>query len=240
MTVYNSELYLQDSIESIIKQTYKNFKFIIINDGSTDGSEEIIKNFKDNRIIYINNILNIGVAKSLNKGLLMSKSPYIVRMDADDIAVKDRLQSQLDYMEKHKDIGVLGGQVVHFNEIEKIIKYKEESPTRINSLLLFSNPIMHPTVMIRREVLDNNNIMYNKSFVASQDYSLWIDLYRRTKIKNMDKILLYYRMSDNSMTKSYESTSISRHINLISTAFEGLKIKTTLVEVENYVTAIYK
>jgi len=108
MPVYNGEKYLNEAIDSILGQTFKDFKFLIINDGSTDGTADILKSYKDSRIKVTNNEKNIGLTKSLNKGLKMAKSEYIARMDADDISLPTRLQKQVEFMDSHPKVGVCG------------------------------------------------------------------------------------------------------------------------------------
>ena len=119
MPVLNAELYLKTAIESVLSQTIPDFEFIIINDGSTDKTEEIIKSYQDPRIIYIKNDTNIGLSKSYNLGIRASKGEFIARMDADDISFKDRFESQLEFLEAHQEVGVVGGGVILIDESGK-------------------------------------------------------------------------------------------------------------------------
>lgn len=159
MPVYNAELYLDEAIQSITNQTYKKFEFIIINDGSTDKSLEIIKKYKDeySRIVLISRE-NKGLVFSLNEGISKAKGKYIARMDADDISLSTRLEEQVAFMEENQEIGVCGSWVEVFgdnrkNTIWKMPKSNEELKTR----LLFSVPVAHPSVMMRKEILDKYN-----------------------------------------------------------------------------------
>ncbi len=119
MPVYNAEKYLKTAIESILKQTFSDFELLIINDGSTDGSEEIIRSFNDKRIRLFNNEQNLGIIKTLNKGLNLAKGEYIIRMDADDISLPDRLELQVKYMEENPGIGISGTQARIFGDTKK-------------------------------------------------------------------------------------------------------------------------
>src|SRR5699024_5416050 len=111
MSVYNAnEEHLRDAIESILRQTFKKFEFLIIDDASENNVDKLITSFRDSRIIYLKNERNIGLTKSLNKGIKISKGKYIARIDSDDIAYPDRLQKQFDYLENHPEVGVLGSQ----------------------------------------------------------------------------------------------------------------------------------
>ena len=144
MSVYNSEKYLPEAIESILNQTYTNFEFIIINDGSTDNSLRIIKEYanKDKRIIVISRE-NKGLIFSLNEGIEVSKGKYIIRMDADDISLPNRLKIQLDFMEKNKDIAICGTVAITFDENnnERVWKVYEDEKM-IKAELLFSSPFI--------------------------------------------------------------------------------------------------
>ena len=118
MPVYNGERFLKVSIDSILSQTFRDFEFIIADDGSTDGSQKIIEDYKqkDTRIIALRNKHNIGTSRTLNKGLSIAKGKYIVRMDADDWSYPDRIERQCDYMQKHPKVGVSGGAIEVCNE----------------------------------------------------------------------------------------------------------------------------
>lgn len=202
MSVYNAEKYLTESIESILTQTYTNFEFIIINDGSTDHSLEIIQNYmkKVERIVLITRE-NKGLPYSLNEGISKAKGKYIARMDADDISLSARFEEQVRFMEKNSDIGICGTWVEVFSENikTKIMKHPlthDEMKTR----LLFSVCFAHPTVMIKKEILDENSLKYNLDYANAQDYELWSRISEVTKMANIPKVLIKYRLSENSIT----------------------------------------
>ena len=153
MSVNNGERYLKQSIDSIIHQTFNDFEFIIINDGSNDDSLKIIKSYNDNRIKLINNKKRLGLTKSLNIGLKSCKSDIIARMDADDISKKDRFEKQYHYLLKNKDIAVLGGQVILIDQNDNELKQNPRYPLS-NQLIkweLFNEvPFCHPSIFIRK------------------------------------------------------------------------------------------
>ena len=115
MCVYNDEDWLKNSIDSIVNQTFTDFEFVIVNDGSTDNSLEIINSYSDDRIRIINNEENLGLPKSLNRGLNLCKSELIARMDADDISMNNRLEKQYKYLKKNKEIALIGGQAEYID-----------------------------------------------------------------------------------------------------------------------------
>ena len=192
MSVYNAELYLDDSITSILEQTYRNFEFIIINDGSTDHSLSIIKKYMhlDDRIILISRE-NKGLIESLNDGLKLAKGKYVARMDADDVSLKNRFKEQIEFMVKD-NIDICGSSVQLFNDEGdiKIWRYPVLDQD-IKFTLLFTCSFAHPSVMIRKKVF--KNLKY-KNYKNSEDYKLWTDAaLSGFKMGGIDKVLLNYR-----------------------------------------------
>jgi len=205
MSVYNGEKYLKDAIESILNQTYKKIEFIIIDDGSTDKSLKIIESYKDKRIKLIKNDGNKGLIYSLNKGLKLSLGKYIARMDADDISLNNRFELQLKYMEENSNTAVLGTQFYFFYENNKIIKKKYGSnmtTEEIKAKLFFENAVAHPTVFMRKDILEKNEYTYNYLHRGVEDYGLWNLISQKYKIENLNIPLLNYRLLKNSITSN--------------------------------------
>jgi len=213
MSVYNAEKYLDESIQSILSQTYSNFEFIIINDGSTDESLEIIERYaeKDNRIIVISRE-NRGLIASLNEGIKKAKGKYIARMDADDISMPTRFEKQVEFMEKNKHIGICGTAVIGFGEDmkESIWKLSTKS-SALKTQLLFSSCFAHPSVMMRKEVLVQNTLLYNQEFLHVEDYALWVELAKITEFANLSQPLLRYRVLKNSITRVADKNHQERY-----------------------------
>ncbi len=208
MPVYNGERYLQESIESILKQTFTDFEFIIINDGSTDRSGEIIKSYHDQRIRLIENESNLGLTISLNKGLSSASGEYIARMDADDISLPERFAKQVDFLKTHPDIGVLGSGVQfidHHGTPSSILQYPSEHGL-LQWYLYFLNPIIHSTVMMRRKIVETVG-GYNpeRTDPHAEDYELWDGLSNVTRLWNLNEVLLYYRLHQHSYSNVYFS-----------------------------------
>jgi len=203
MSVHNGEHFLEDAIVSILSQTYKNFEFIIINDGSEDESLAIIEKYKkkDNRIVLINRE-NKGLPYSLNEGIRKSSGQYIVRMDADDISLPTRFEKQVDFMEKNKDIGVCGTCFESFGHNTKVRKiFLPSGDNELKIRLLFSVAFAHPTVVIRKSILDQYDIRYKEQYKSAQDYRLWQDLSPYTSFANIQEVLLRYRMTPDSISR---------------------------------------
>ncbi|MDE6649569.1 MAG: glycosyltransferase [Muribaculaceae bacterium] len=202
MPVYNGELYLRDSIDSILNQSFSDFELIIINDGSNDNSIKIIRSYEDPRIIVLNNEENKGLIYSLNRGIHNSKGKYIARMDADDCCHKRRLAEQWQFMEEHKEIGICG---TAYNIISSDGGHKkkilESNPLQNRANLMFFPVLAHPSVIIRKSVLDEFNLEYKEEYKHAEDYGLWVEASKYTQISNIKKALLNYRVLDNSITR---------------------------------------
>lgn len=194
MPVYNGEQYLKEAIESILSQSYVNFEFIIINDGSQDNTEEIILSYDDPRIIYIKNSENFKLIKSLNIGFSKAKGKYIARMDADDISLPMRLEKQVIYLEKNPDVGVLGTGVFLKSEKEtsELLYHTDDKSLRF-ALALYC-PFIHPSVVLRKAVLDQLPIIFDGNYIHAEDYELWTRLAQLCKLENLPEFLLEYRI----------------------------------------------
>lgn len=196
MSVFNGEKYLAQAIESILNQTHSHFEFIIVNDGSTDNSVNIIKSFmeKDSRIVLIDRE-NKGLPYSLNEAISVSKGDYIARMDSDDISLPQRFEKQIEYMEK-ENLDVCGSFIETFTSgsITKNVTYPVSNEDIKFSLLFFS-ALAHPTVILKKDVFDK--VKYNTNYKVAQDYQLWCDIISNDfKIGNTPEILLKYRVHD--------------------------------------------
>jgi len=202
MSVYNGKEFLNESIQSILNQTFKDFEFIIINDCSTDKSLEKIKRYAkvDKRIILLKNKKKLGLTKSLNKGLKLAKGKYIARIDADDIALPERLEKQYDYLEKHKDIFLAGTGAYNIDEKDNVksIKKPLTNSDLIKKTLYHKNCIYHPTIMFR-----NEDYLYREKFIYSQDYDFYLRLiFEKKKLTNIPNLLIKYRISSKAVSFS--------------------------------------
>lgn len=201
MPAYNAEKYISEAIDSILNQTFEDFEFIIINDGSTDRTKEIILEYGDPRIVLLENEKNSGIVVTLNKGLDVAKGEYIARMDADDIAVPERLQIQVIYMDKHPEIGVLGTGLKKFgDEINEEKRFFSQKPDILKAELLFATCIAHPTVVMRKDVLDAFHIRYEIDYAGAEDFLMWWRLSQKTQIATLPDILLNYRIHKSQIT----------------------------------------
>ncbi|WP_346931041.1 glycosyltransferase [Clostridium sp.] len=205
MSVYNGEKYLREAIESVLNQSFSDFEFIIINDGSIDSSLDIIKSYKDSRINLINNEENKGLIYSLNKGFDNAKGKYIIRFDADDICLKDRFEIQYEYMEKNPEVAMMSAYAIWFLDGKSYITKRLKSDTdceKIKGKFIFENHINHSCVVLRKSVIDKENYRYNKKYLHIEDYGLWLEISRKYKVSTLDKVLIQCRISKNSVTST--------------------------------------
>lgn len=195
LPVYNSEKYLLEAVESILKQTFGDFELIIVDDGSTDNSANILDNIEDPRIIRLRNEKNSGLVVSLNRGIGIASGKYIARMDADDISLPNRLEKQVKYLEAHLEVGVLGTGILTRVEVDPVQEGAAMFPIQemcIRWMLCFRSAIAHPTVMYRRELVVENDL-YCQEFLYAEDYDLWVRLLSKTSFYNLDEHLLLMR-----------------------------------------------
>ena len=201
MSAYNSEQYIAEAIESILNQTFSDFEFIIINDGSTDDTSAIIKGFenKDKRIRFIDNKVNQGISAVANFGLSIACGEYIARMDSDDISHPERFEKQVAYMDSHPECGVLSASYHMFGDVDHITVH----PEYVGALdLLVGCYVANPVAMIRKSVMDKYNFVYDKNYICAEDYDLWARMVRVTEIHNLPDVLLEYRWHKTNISKS--------------------------------------
>jgi len=200
MPVYNAQQFLAEAIDSIIQQCFEDWELIIIDDGSTDTSASIINQYKDNRIYCLKNEENLGLIKTLNRGVNYCNGEYIARMDADDIAMRDRLKLQVEFMDTHPQYVMCGSNALVINN-ENEVTGKIKNLTNNYYLqvnLLFSVPFIHPSMIIRREALLENR--YDEDYLHVEDYELWCRLSQKGKIANLSQYLLHYRWHNTNVS----------------------------------------
>lgn len=196
-TVFNCERYIRQSLESILNQTFRDFEYIVVNDGSTDNTLQKIREIAsaDDRIILIDNKTNIGRVKSLNTALENVKSSYIAIQDADDISLPERLEKQYNFLENNKDYVLAGANIIVMDEFENFIS-KPERPIDNDEAkfsLLFRCTFANPSIMFRKKVIDDNNIKYEDNFIHAEDFRIITLISRHGKVYNLKEPLVKYR-----------------------------------------------
>ena len=194
MSVYNDEKYLKKSMDTILNQTFTDFEFVIINDGSTDTTLEVLKKYTDPRVKIISNTQQIGLSKSLNKGLQVAKGEYIARQDSNDISSPKRLEKQVAYLEARTEYGLVGTWTYKIdaenNIIDKEMFFTEHDD--IVMTLLTENHFVHSSIMFRKDCIDKLG-GYNEELKYAQDYDLWLRISEYYKVANISEFLQYWR-----------------------------------------------
>jgi len=203
LPVFNGELYLRDAIQSILDQSYKNFELLIFNDGSTDSSQQMASSFSDERIRIYSENQNRGYVTHLNNGIAVARGKYIARMDADDISGRERLKTQVDFLESFPEVGICGTFVTLIDETGRVLgkghHFVDDDMLRIR--LLANSCFAHPSVMFRKAIVESNNMRYDHYYAPAEDYKLWFDLSLKTKLANIPIYLLKYRIHGSQVTQ---------------------------------------
>jgi len=207
MPAYNAAGSVAKTITSVLDQTFEDFEFIIVNDGSIDDTKNIIEGFEDDRIKLLNNSENMGIVSTLNKGLDYCRGKYICRIDADDICHKKRFIYQYNFMEKNPDCIVSG---THYKKIinNKVSRASSKHFFSVNNeelriRMLRNNPIGHSTVMFRKKLITNHGLKYDSKFQHCEDYALWFQAMKYGEIHIINRPLVYYRQHDDQISKKH-------------------------------------
>jgi glycosyltransferase involved in cell wall biosynthesis len=217
MSAYNSERYLRETLESISAQTFADYEFIVIDDGSTDGTGQILHEAarRDLRLQVITFQQNQGTVAGINRGLALARGKFIARMDSDDICRLDRFEKQVTFLETHPGIGLLGSSMTLIDpsgrELGRLSAPGDDSRIRWASLV--SNPFAQPTIMIRRAVLVQHNLNYRPKHPA-EDYDLWVRLLQYTRGANLPDPLVRYRVHDASASSRQAELKYTWHVQI--------------------------
>jgi len=196
MPVYNAEKYLAEAMDSILAQTLENFEFLIIDDGSKDRSIDIIRSYNDPRIRIIQNETNLGISKTLNKGIGLATAELIARMDADDISYPERLKKQFDYFTNHPDCALLSTWAKMITEDKQHIRTEKYKSRFYYYNLTFECWMFHPTVMYSKAAAMKVGCY---SVPYAEDFELFWQLSRKFRIHNLEEVLVDYRITSQSL-----------------------------------------
>jgi len=218
MPVYNGEKHLVKSIASVLSQTFNNFEFLIINDGSTDNTAALIHKYQDHRIRLISNESNRGITYSLNSGLETAQGDYVARIDSNDLASPDRLKIQMAFLRHNPEIALLGSSYSVIDDLDAVIKTvrSQTHSAEIKWRLLFQNSIPHSSVIFKKGVARSLG-SYDEQFRYAQDYDLWLRIAERYQVASIDEPLLYYRFPGEgsiSHEKKMEQAAAANQIRL--------------------------
>lgn len=204
MPVYNGEKYLREALDSILAQTFTDFEFIIVDDGSTDATMAILSSYNDPRLRLLKNQHNSGISASLNRGLSLARGQYLARMDCDDISHPDRFALQLRFLDENPSIDIVGSWIELIDENSRPtgeVGQYISSPLALRWITLFSPPVAHPSVMLRRRLFDHCG-QYDPLEEPAEDYGLWARLSLSVRFANLQSCLLRYRVHRSSVSLS--------------------------------------
>jgi len=239
MPVYNAAPYLKEAIDSILSQTFSDFEFLIINDGSTDNSEEIILSYNDTRIRYVKNEQNIKLIATLNRGIALCKGEYIARMDADDVSLPTRLETQFTFMESHPDVALCGSWFVSLDNDHNISKYKP-THNEIMFQMLFQCHLCHPSLMLRRKNILYFDLKFDINFSHAEDYDFFVRIGRHFQLANIQEVLLKYRIHEGSVSAKHKSIQIENSIKIKQREFHNIGIEINNILLEDFTRLNYQ
>jgi len=226
MPVYNAEKYIQQAVTSLLEQSYRDFELIVVNDGSTDKSMEIIQGFNDERIRILHNDKNRGIVYSRNRGNAAARGRYLAPFDADDVARADKFEKQLAFLEAHPEYGMIGSWARLIDARGHVMRQKwkvNAPPERIPSILLFRNYFVQSSVVIRREAIPEEG--YAEGYDAVEDYRMWGLVARRYKVWNYPAYLLQYRIHEQGITKRESDQMAGRDAKVFPLLYEPFHIQ---------------
>lgn len=232
MSVYNGEQYLNEAVESILNQSFSDFEFVIVDDGSTDSSLRILKSFaaRDARIYLLERAENRGLTICLNEGIRVASGDYIARMDADDVSLPQRLQEQVAFMDAHPDVGICGSWAeligTHAGQVWKYPASHDE----ICASMLFANTFVHPAVMLRGATLRLHDLQYDRQIRYAQDYELWSRAMFLTRLANVEQVLLRYRVHEQGTGALHLEKQHQVHASIYRRLLSPLRLEYTLDE----------
>ena len=212
MSVYNGDKHLREAVESILHQTFRGFEFIIVDDGSTDRTWEILASYEDPRIALVRNEENIGLTKSLNRGLEMARGEYVARQDADDISLPERLEKQVEFLENNAEVGLLSCCFIEIDDEGRSVSIQRlpAEDTDLQERLLISNCFCHGAAMFRRECLESVGA-YRQEFEFAQDYDLWLRISERYKVANLEEALYEWRVDTDALSMTGRASQYGYH-----------------------------
>lgn len=220
MSVYNSAPYLRQAVDSILNQTFPDFEFVIIDDGSTDETAAILESYPDPRLVRLKNPQNIGLTHSLNRGLEALRGEYIARMDADDISVPERFERQLAFLESYPEVGLVGSNMASIDAAGNPLYGGRSEFTGgaadgyLRWALHWMNPIPHVTIFARRELLQQNR--YDPAYNTVEEFELWTRLIQQTKFARMPDVFIQRRIVETSVTRTRRAEQIALHGQLVA------------------------
>jgi glycosyltransferase involved in cell wall biosynthesis len=226
MAVHNGAKYVDQAVGSILNQTFTDFEFLIVDDGSSDDTPKCLASYNDQRVRIVRNPTNIGLTRSLNRGLQLARGALIARQDVDDVSHPERLRTQVEFLQHEPDVVVLGAQARYIDAAGRIKHAapwpKPTSPLAVQWQLLFEGPFIHTSVMYRKAVVWDELNGYDESFATSQDFELWLRIRNRGHLmQNLPSTLVDFRIHDESVSTRYSLERVAKLRSIFTDALAG-------------------
>lgn len=217
MAVYNGEAYLEEALDSLLGQTWRDFELVVVEDGSTDGTPDILQRYAraDGRIVMVENPKNLGLVKSLNRGLAVCRGEYVARADADDVALPERLERQVRFLDERGEVGLLACAFYRMDAEGRVLKamHPPTDDRFIRLRQLFMSSFVHSGVMFRRELVASVG-GYDENCVHMEDVDLWARLREHTRMANLAEPLVYYRVHTQSIMQTRDAAARERSLGV--------------------------
>jgi len=230
LPVFNGAKYLTQAVDSILGQSFRDFEFLVIDDGSTDDSSRLVEAYGDPRLRFIRNRANLGLVAALNKGLLAARGEYVARMDADDISHPRRLAKQVRFLDAHPRVGVCGSWVRFFPGENGYLWKLPQGPEEIRCWSFHTVGVAHPAVMLRRQLFIEHGLFYDAQYCHVEDYELWGRALHYMEFANLPEVLLDYRLSADQVCSRHSREQLEGMASLRAQKLRELGIEPTVDE----------
>lgn len=228
MPMFNAREFVGDSIRSVLSQTFEDFELIIVDDASTDGSDVVVAEFFDKRVRYLKNAHNLGLAGARNVAIQAADCEYLAWLDADDLSLPDRLEKQQAAFDADANLALCGTWVRHFGVGDNRVRRLPTDSDVLRGRMLFDNPIVTSSVMLRRKLIQPEQLAFNQEYPPAEDYELWSRIAAERKIINIPEVLTLYRIH----SKQASALSQSQQLKAVGQIQVNLLIKLGLVPTE--------
>jgi GT2 family glycosyltransferase len=220
MAVYNGQEYLRPAIDSVLGQTFRDLELIVVNDGSTDASRDIMVSIDDDRVRLLDNTRNLGLTPSLNRGVEAARGEFVARLDADDVATPDRLARQVRFLDRNPDVALVGSAYKNIDTLGRVVRRGQwpRYHLQLRWSLLFYCPFNHSAVTWRRGAVSEAVGLYDESFQYAMDWEYWSRIASRLRVANLRRVLTLYRVGPHSMSSNHPRVRVeiemARHASL--------------------------
>jgi len=240
MSVHNGEAFLGEALDSVFRQTCQDFELIVVDDGSTDATSQILETHADRRTVVLRNDQCLGLTRSLNRGLDLARGEFVARMDADDVCFPNRLEMQLTFMRANPAVGVCGTWVRAFGRVGPEDWRYPVNDADIRSEMLFRNPIAHPTVAIRRSLIEKHHLRYDPNAEAAEDYDLWARCSLLCALANLPQVLLQYRLHSSSTSARRRTEQVASTRRIVLRLLQRIGLEPSEAELDLHLTLVLR